>query len=511
MNQLSIYGSHDSSVCLHDGENYRILELEKFTSKRYCCLSKRVNSDPKATEEEVFSFYKYIKDTFKIDTIETVLWCEFFPEDRSLFEKFFKVKEYVRFDHHLAHAACAFYQSPYEKALIVSFDGGGTDLEGNITYFNLYIADKYSIRLLKRINLNLGIPYEKLGTPIKEICKSTNTHSHAGKMMGLALYGKHDERLVYPVLKYYGSNKLKHLCVNGINQNIETESGIEGQESYNLAYMSQVTFQTLFEKAFRKIQREYSDYPVCFSGGGALNILNNQTWYKRLNGRLLIPPNPNDCGLTFGALVYHDKPKTSIDITYSGFDILDREKIIGTPVDSVFIAKKLSEGKIIGSIMGRSEIGPRALGNRSILCDPSIPGMKDTLNAKVKFREWFRPFAPIVRLEDVNTYFDFVGESRFMNFCPTIREEYHPLLPAILHVDNTGRVQTVTKSQHPYMYELLGEFQKLGKLPVLLNTSLNIRGHSIITKIEDALTILKTTELDGVLIEGKWYLEKKDI
>jgi carbamoyltransferase len=507
MNVISIYGSHDSSICLFDGKNYRILELEKFNSKRNCSFSKRVNSDPKATDEELLEYYQYIKNTFGIDKIDKVLYSEMHLEDHELLNKVFDVKSYNLYDHHLAHAATAFYQSPYEEALIVSFDGGGMNLDGTFSYFNAYVANRENISHYGNIDANICTPYEKLGTPIKEIRKSSNHLSYAGKMMGLASYGKYNGKIKNSMLDYYATHDFVYLYNSGVEK-INTVDGIETQESYDLAYMSQLVFQEIFERAFLQILNRFPNLPICFTGGGALNVLNNQIWYEKLNGNLFVPPNPNDCGLPFGALSYYYNPQEPVDITYAGFDILDREKICGTEVSLEFVAKKLKEGNIIGSIIGNGEIGPRALGNRSILCDPSFPLMKDILNAKVKFREWFRPFAPVVRLEDVEKYFNFKGESKFMNFCPTIKAEYENTLSAIVHQDKTCRVQTITQNQNRYLYDLLTEFEKLGSHPVLLNTSFNIKGKSIINKIEDALTILKTTDLDAVLIEGKYYVEK---
>ena len=133
--------------------------------------------------------------------------------------------------------------------------------------------------------------------------------------------------------------------------------------------------------------------------------------------------------------------------------------------------------------------------------------MKDILNAKVKFREWFRPFAPVVRLEEVDKYFEFSGESEFMSFAPKVKEDYREKLASITHIDNTARVQTITKDQNKYLYELISEIDKLKGIGVILNTSFNIKGKPILTKIEEAIHVLETTELDYLLIEG--FLFKK--
>jgi predicted NodU family carbamoyl transferase len=169
------------------------------------------------------------------------------------------------------------------------------------------------------------------------------------------------------------------------------------------------------------------------------------------------------------------------------------------------LVKDLIEGKIIGIARDRSEHGPRALGNRSIICNPSLPEMKDILNAKVKHREWYRPFAPVVRLEDVNKYFEWDKESRWMSFCPKVREEWREKLTSITHVDGTARVQTVTRKQNKWLYDLLTKFEKKTGVGVLLNTSFNVDGKPILSTVKDAFTILEKTELDCLIIENYYF------
>ena len=177
--------------------------------------------------------------------------------------------------------------------------------------------------------------------------------------------------------------------------------------------------------------------------------------------------------------------------------------------DPSILIEDLMEGKIIGVVKGQAEHGPRALGHRSILCNPSIPEMKDTLNAKVKNREWYRPFAPVVRLEDVSKYFEFEGESRWMTFCPKVREEWREKLAAITHVDFTARVQTVTKEQNEFLYNLLTDFEAANGVGVLLNTSFNVNGKPILSTYSDAFKIYEKTQLDCLLLED-YYIRKEN-
>jgi carbamoyltransferase len=176
--------------------------------------------------------------------------------------------------------------------------------------------------------------------------------------------------------------------------------------------------------------------------------------------------------------------------------------------DPSILVDDLINGKIIGVVKNQSEHGPRALGNRSIICNPSIAEMKDILNDKVKHREWYRPFAPVVRQEDVSKYFEFEGESRWMSFCPKVRLEWRDKLAAITHVDNTARVQTVTREQNEFLYDLLTEFEKKTGVGVLLNTSFNVNGKPILSTYKDAFIIYNNTELDCLLLED-YYIRKE--
>ena len=162
----------------------------------------------------------------------------------------------------------------------------------------------------------------------------------------------------------------------------------------------------------------------------------------------------------------------------------------------------IKEGKIGGIIKGYSEVGPRALGNRSIICDPSFPEMKDIINAKVKFREWFRPFAPVCREEDKDLYFDNAFDSEYMSYAPHVKVEYRKVFPSITHEDGTARLQTVTKEQNTLFYDILTELKERGNPAVIMNTSFNIKGKPILTSIEDSFYVLENTELDFIIVDN---------
>jgi carbamoyltransferase len=177
--------------------------------------------------------------------------------------------------------------------------------------------------------------------------------------------------------------------------------------------------------------------------------------------------------------------------------------------DPSILVDDLERGKIVGVVRGNSEHGPRALGNRSIICNPAISDMKDILNEKVKHREWYRPFAPVVRLEDVSEYFEWDRESRWMSFCPKVKEEWREKLPAITHVDGTARVQTITREQNEWLYDLLTNFKEKTGIGVLLNTSFNVNGKPILSTYKDAFHIYDTTDIDGLILEHL-YIRKEN-
>ena len=217
-----------------------------------------------------------------------------------------------------------------------------------------------------------------------------------------------------------------------------------------------------------------------------------------------------------GHLFIYKKPQEKVNITYSGLPLLDINKLPffikefnATKVTKAQIAELLFQGNIIGVVYGDSEVGPRALGNRSIICNPNIKSMKEILNSKIKFREWYRPFAPFCKLEEAYKFFESPSfeNLEYMSYAPKVREEFVEKLPSITHIDNTARLQTVTKESHSHFYSILEEFGKLCDVNVLLNTSFNIKGKPILSTIEDALYILNNTQIDYVVVED--YLFKK--
>jgi carbamoyltransferase len=500
-----------------DGEFLNI-ELERLYAKRHY--------DWKQESENLDELLEVIQREHKTFDAGIVVGTQ----DKSAAELFRKlgISSIDQVDHHLAHAAAAFYQSPYERSLLISYDGGGND--GTFRTF-LGCRERGVHPLDANWALNLGIPYRALAHPIADIYKPNDDRelSNAGKLMGLAAYGQVRPEWIQPIAVYY------HACSNGgdsprymyrwvvshlsqlgsqIGLSLSRDA-ITGTDAYDLARTAQYVFEMLFLERVLPLANNYH-LPICISGGCALNVLVNQRLAELVDLPVFIPPNPNDCGLALGALLHRAAPKEPINVTYSGPSILDLSHLPETvarfgaiEAEPAEIAQLLFDGGVVAVMRGKAEHGPRALGNRSILCDPSVPGMKDRLNARVKFREHFRPYAPVVRAQDMQLYFENAkNDMSFMSFNPTVKRCWRSTLESAVHVDATARAQTITPQQNSWLYEVLTEFHRLSGYGALLNTSFNSKGKPMVARIADALSIFSTTDIDYLLIEN-WLFRKQ--
>jgi len=539
MTNIALYGSHNAAVAVEqDGAIKLVLEVERLLNYKNSGVAQY--KCPRTDSILFFADYlnDYIRKELGIETIDT---CYFLNTDvvmdqvRYGLEKSFKARNYKSGRHHQSHAAGAFYQSPFKDALIFSFDGGGDD-----GFFNIYLGNrKNSVTLLEsvlqpgfnnnpHIKYDLGFPYMLFGHYLKDIRQeilSDGNLTYPGKLMGLSSYGKVNDKWLPFFIEFYKSrpngNNYKdkiEILGNKIDVNFDINDRIESNTAWDIAATSQRAFEECFLEVAIPYFNKYPKLPIIITGGCGLNILLNTRISKEFNKEVFVGPNPNDCGIAVGMLLHELKPKKQVDITYAGTTLLDIDSFgniiqnSGIPFKTEMLSidklvSDLVEGKIVGVAKGRSEHGPRALGNRSILCNPSIPNMKDVLNEKVKHREWYRPFAPVVRLEDVSKYFEWEKESRWMSFCPEVKPEWRTKLQAINHVDGTARVQTVTREQNEWLYDLLTEFEKSTGIGVLLNTSFNVAGKPILSTVSDAFSLFETSAMDCLLIEN-YYLRK---
>ena len=486
-NIVSIFGGHDANITFFNGQ-YHIIEIERLVKERYANLysDDSVNIDGILKEcQDIATKFWGIENDY-----ECVLINSQWKKPRSLIENVFKSDKYLTLtNHHYTHAYSAFYQSPYKEALILSYDGGGEK-----EYFNFYSGDSNGITLLNKIPINMGQGYWKSASLIKQITeRSKDRRSYPGKLMGLAGYGTVKKKMLPHLRQFFETRDGKILSM------IEGCNYYQGTGGENFAATIQKTLEDIL---FEELDKYCSNIPLVVTGGCALNVIINEKIKDRYKREVYVPPNPHDGGLSLGHMFCYQKPEKRVDVTYNGLPLLDRDKLKDYNTKKVTkkdIARLLKDGKIIGLIYGDSEVGPRALGNRSIVCDPSIPEMKDILNSKVKHREWYRPFAPFCKKEDAHKYFesrDFEN-MEYMSFAVKVKVDN---LPSITHVDGTARLQTVTEESHSHFYELLTEFGKISDTNVLLNTSFNTRGKPILSRISDAVKILEYVIVDDYIM-----------
>jgi predicted NodU family carbamoyl transferase len=455
--------------------------------------------------------------------------------------------------HHRRHLWCGYALSGFNKAIVLTQDGMGDgehcvittmnnrEEVNKISYLNRGGLAYNAFSLLSVILWNSDKKFHyvrSLQNSIRDYKKNRNKSTalissfkylldSTGKGMGMSRFEKPDQHFICTFSKQFydiaidvdysiNENKSQHSDVSIIFDYFEKSAkfykeAIEYSDILNkdieerkqfakwLMWVAQEELEKNTLSILHRISKdEYSEYDnnLVLSGGVALNVLLNEkikTEFPFLN--IYVPPNPGDDGLSLGIMMnYLDDIKVD-SLLYSGFPVIVNKKVSrGRKTSIREISDLLALGKIIGVIQGRSEIGPRALGNRSILADPKYINMREKINDKVKHREAYRPFAPVCRKEDASKYFDSVNYEGMeaMSFCPAIKSEYANVFPSIVHVDGTCRLQTVEEHTSPFLHELLS----IHPTDILLNTSLNVAGKPLCSSLEQAFEILDDTELD---------------
>jgi carbamoyltransferase len=510
---IALHGHHNASVAVYYKENIiSVIEFERFINL------KNASHDfwaPIHCKEFILKhIYEYLKKQFGFTKYDKFIMGYGYPEIPEKYRNAIPANEYiVDISHHPAHAYGSFAQSNFNKALIISFDGGSND-----GYFGIFIGEKgKDLVPVKHIGIDLGSHYHTIGSFCEDV-RNYDALTASGKVLGLQSYGKVVDEWIPAMTEYFKvipfwqnlderSKKLSEKL--GIE--FSKEKKLTGEIQYNFARTAQHVFENIFFESADDVIKQYN-LPIVLGGGCALNIVLNTKVKERYGLDVFVAPNSTDCGLPVGLLCKRFKPTNIIDVTYKGVGVLDEFMLMeyvntyrGVESNMDVIVNDLSNNKILGVVQGNSEHGPRALGNRSIICSPIPKDMKDTLNFKVKHREWYRPFAPIVRLEDVSEYFEWEGESRWMNFCPIVKPEWKDKLPAITHVDGTARVQTVTREQNPFIYDVLTKFKEKTGIGVLVNTSFNVDGKPILSSYKDALKVFQETQLDRLYLGGYYF------
>jgi carbamoyltransferase len=442
--------------------------------------------------------------------------------------------------HHVSHAASAFLVSPFEKAAIITADGVG---EWDTTCIGYGEGNRLVLEKKIEFPHSVGLFYSALTAYL-----GFKVNDAEWKVMGLAPYGEPrfvDQFLQLVDIKPDGSFRLNmdyyahHWSENTMLNRWERLFGQPPRKPeteltkyhYDIARSGQAVVEKIMINMARAVHERYRLDALCIGGGVGLNSVANWKILKQGTGfkDIFIQPAAGDDGGALGAAFWvwncvlgrprnfamrhaywgpeygDDEIRAALDRLGAKYDELPRPELIERTV------KAIGEGKVIGWFQGRMEFGPRALGSRSILADPGNPKMKDIINAKVKFREWFRPFAPSVLKEAAHVFFDMPEgfDSPYMLLVPQVRAAWRPKLAAITHEDGTGRVQTVEREISPLYYDLIKRWGEVSGVPVILNTSFNVRGEPIVTTPENAYNTFVKTGID-VLVMGRFMLQHKD-
>jgi carbamoyltransferase len=510
---LSVHLRHDASLSIAQGNKIVLyVELEKITKQRYFSFSEDINIFRVQCLDYLLP---YLNDWF-ID--EIILNWVTADQEKTLRDIFPNIKEWNTSNHHIAHAWSSYvFTEPQETDLILSYDGGG-DLND---FFYIFKYKDGEINTIKNVPINLGRPYRLLGLLSPELYKKQDEgysleHALAGKIMALVALGNVIESYKEPLLRFYldfenhsvEENFNNLLCAIGNKD----QKFLSLEKARDVLATSQRVFEEIVENNFFPYILEHKPNRIIICGGCALNVTMNSKISERFNIPIFISPCPNDCGISLGTLKMFNKninilPKPFSEISPKNEYNKDKDgqNLEHKVFDIKFLAELLATGKVIGTIRGDLEIGPRALGNRSYLASPIIDGMKDKIN-QMKGREFWRPVAPIILEEDFYDYFATNQNSPYMSFAPKVKPQFKLVLKEILHLDDTARVQTVSKKDG-WIYELLCELKKITGYGIVMNTSFNRKGEPLINDIKDAIDILKTTELDGVVIDNMIVLK----
>jgi carbamoyltransferase len=438
-------------------------------------------------------------------------------------------------DHHIAHAASAFFPSPFNEAAVMTLDG-----RGEKTTTSYYYGEGAQLNSLARVEMphSLGLLYEKLTTYLGFLHSSDEYKVMALASYGQPIYANTLRSLIH--LNSDGTYTIDDFNPSDLFGPARRRGAPIEQNHYDIASSLQKVLEETVVDLTTWLRRKSGADNLCLAGGVALNCVLNATLRDRnIFKNIWVQPAAGDAGTSLGAALWIDRqqndskanpvsgvnsaPVTNVasekfvmDHTYWGPAYNDNEieqflkwtKVPYKRMDNVAeeTAQLLAKNKIIGWYQGRMEFGPRALGSRSILASPIHADMQAKLN-EIKDREDFRPVAPVVLEEDAAEWFEGASFSPFMLFVYKVKEGKEDKIPAVRHVDGTARIQTINESQHPDYYRLLKEFKKITGVPVLVNTSFNTRGEPIVCTPRDAVECFWTSPLDALVI-GSYLLMK---
>ena len=556
---ISCYYHDSAAALLKDGKVIAAVEEERFSRKKFdddfprmaieWCL-KETNISPEQIDSVAFYDKPILKFERLLDNYIAVAprglysFLNTIPKwlHKRLWIKNDIMNSLKGFDgsiifpeHHLSHAAYSFFTSPFEESAILTTDGVG---EWSTT--SIGMGENNSVKLLQDIRWphSLGLFYSAftyfLGFQVNE---------GEYKLMGLASFGKpkyydlildnlidvKDDGSIHLNMEYFAFTYDKVMTTArfaelfGIKRRNEDED--TKQIHFDIGASAQKVLEDILLKMVEYIYKKTKSKNLCLGGGVALNGVANYRILKESSfENVHIPPSPGDAGSAVGCAQYlyfdHKKQKRTVQDnansiienvyvgpSYSRDEIkkfLDTKNIEYDELDNTLViekcAKLISEGNVVGWYQGKMEWGPRALGNRSILADPRRKEMKDILNEKIKHRESFRPFAPSILEEHYSEYFDIDISSPYMLMVAPVKKP--DKIPAVTHVDGTGRLQTVSKNSNPLYHKLISKFYELTDVPVIINTSMNVKGEPIVNTPEQAYNMLTKTDMDYLFMQN---------
>ena len=562
---ISCYYHDSAASLLKDGHVIAAVEEERFSRKKFddsfpklaidWCLN-----DSKITPEQIDAVAFYDKPVLKLERLldnyisvaprglhsfldvmpkwlHKRLWLK---NDIQKHLKGFS-GEIIFPEHHISHAAYSFFTSPFEESAILTVDGVG---EWTTASFGTAVNDRIELTKDIRWPHSIGLFYSAftyfLGFKVNE---------GEYKLMGLSSYGqpKYFDLILDELVDVKDDGSI-HLNMNYFaftydrvmtNQKFSELFGIkrrnENEEMKQIHFDIGASVQKVLEDVLLRmveyLYQKTKSKNLCLGGGVALNGVANYRILKESSfDNIHIPPSPGDAGSAVGAAQYlyyshhkqnrkmeNDTTKRIIENVYVGpsfssdeirkfldgknlkYEIFNDDELVK------HCAKLIMEGNVVGWYQGKMEWGPRALGNRSILADPRQKEMKDILNEKIKHRESFRPFAPSILEEYTSEYFDMDIPSPYMLMVSPVKKPEK--IPAVTHVDGTGRLQTVSKNSNPLYYKLINEFYNLTGIPIIINTSMNVKGEPIVNTPEQAYNMLTKTDMDYVFL-GNFMVKK---
>lgn len=542
MKILSINTSHHASVCVvEDGIVTFYLESQRIDRKKYSSDLEPAFTTLKGAEFDMCIFSGYENHITVVEKTKDKI--------KTLKEKY-KLKwdreEFIN-HHHFNHAACAFFNSGFKESYCIVADGSGIHQHKNNKYLGREIFSIYKLKhpnqreLIYQICANPdGLFHQEgnqvsentfsLGTMFETVQKIVETKEPGG-VMGLSAYGRYNKNIkrILKINKTGFSTNLKNLY-NLLSYFKKDDNQFNAQ---NISYRVQKDCESIVKFFIKKILKKEKDANICLSGGFFQNCVANYEFLKT-SSNIYVDPWSHDGGTAIGAglTAYYELTKDPTIRTLKNLYLGPKQEIKkivklnvtvedsnnwslkyvlkGEEATPKQVAKLISNKKVVAIFQSRSEAGPRALGNRSLLYDSRDPKAKEVVNL-IKKREWYRPYAGTIIQEQAHEWFDLRGkkETPFMSYALKVKKDKEKLIPGILHIDNTSRMQTLKYEDNPNYYNLLNEFYNLTGVPTFLNTSLNLAGEPLVETFSDALSFITRCKVDYLYLPEKNYIVVK--